>query len=190
MGYENERPIFDFSAVKPDGHRITAFYVTGSYYYFKNFEVMGVQVTITTHTQSECFRVYGGNHNVFENLAMHDGQAIGYYLAKGADNFVHNCDAYNNYDYTSEGGAGGNVDGFGCHPNSTGSTSNLFKGCRAWLNSDDGFDLINAFTSVTFDSCWAFYNGYSGTVDHLVSRGDGNGFKSGGFGMVRSFPSP
>ena len=192
-GYKNERPVFDFTNVKPAGHRITAFYVTGSYYYFKNFEIIGVQVTITTHTQSECFRNYGGNNNIFENLSMHDNQAIGFYLTKGANNLVYNCDAYNNCDSTSEAGAGGNVDGFGCHPNSTGSTGNVFRGCRAWLNSDDGFDLINAFAAVTFDSCFAFYNGYSKNNDGtLVSRGDGNGFKAGGFGMgtITKYPDP
>lgn len=191
-GYKNERPVFDFSDVKPSGKRVTAFYITGDYYYFKNFEVTHVQVTITHHTQSECFRNAGGSHNIFENLAMHDGQAIGFYLTRGAGNLVYNCDAYNNYDFTSEGGAGGNTDGFGCHPSSTGSTGNVFRGCRAWLNSDDGFDLINAFAAVTFDSCWAFYNGYSGSASKLVSRGDGNGFKSGGYGMrmISKYPTP
>lgn len=191
-GYKNERPVFDFSDVKPAGQRVTAFYVTGSYYYFKNFDVTHVQVTITDHTQSECFRNAGGNHNTYEYLAMHDGQAIGFYLTQGIGNLVYNCDAYNNYDSTSEGGAGGNTDGFGCHPSSTGGTGNVFRGCRAWLNSDDGFDLINAFAAVTFDSCWSFYNGYSGAAGSLVSRGDGNGFKAGGYGIgtISKYPAP
>ncbi|SDZ76550.1 Por secretion system C-terminal sorting domain-containing protein [Arachidicoccus rhizosphaerae] len=180
-GYKNERPVFDFSNYKPADHRITAFLVTGNYYYFKNFDVVGVQVTITTHTQSECFRNASANHNIYENLAMHDGQAIGFYLTQGIGNYIHNCDAYNNLDYTSNDGTpGGNVDGFGCHPSSSGGVDNVFRGCRAWFNSDDGFDLINAFAAVTFDSCWAFWNGYSSA---MVSEGDGNGFKAGGFGM-------
>jgi hypothetical protein len=183
-GYKNERPVFDFSDVKLPGQRITAFCVTGSYYYFRNFEITGVQVTIKEHTQSECIRNAGGNHNTYEYLAMHDGMAIGYYLTQGIDNLVHNCDAYNNWDSVSEGGAGGNVDGFGCHPSGETGMGNRFVACRAWLNSDDGFDLINAYAAVTFDSCWAFYNGYSrDATGKLISRGDGNGFKSGGYGM-------
>ena len=47
---------------------------------------------------------------------MHDGMAIGFYLSKGKNNLVLNCDAYNNYDNFSEGIKGGNVDGFGGHP--------------------------------------------------------------------------
>lgn len=183
-GYKGERPVFDFSEVKPANQRVTAFFVTGDYYYFKNFEVTGVQVTILTHTQSECFRNEDGNYNRYENLSMHDGQAIGFYLTNGIGNIVRNCDAYNNCDVTSEGGAGGNVDGFGCHPSRESGMGNKFIGCRAWLNSDDGYDLINAYAAVTFDSCWAFYNGYSkDAAGNLVSRGDGNGFKSGGYGM-------
>ena len=41
---------------------------------------------------------------------MHDGMAIGFYLVRGSNNLVLNCDAYNNYDPVSENGTGGNVD--------------------------------------------------------------------------------
>jgi len=78
FGYPNERPIFDMSAVRPTDKRVIAFYAKGSYLHFKNFEVIGTQVTIRTHTQSECFRNDGGNHNIYECLAMHDGMAIGF----------------------------------------------------------------------------------------------------------------
>lgn len=180
-GYANERPVFDLSAIKPTNKRISVFYVTGSYLHFKNFEIIGVQVTILDHTQSECISNRGGNNNIYENLAMHDGMGIGFYLTKGSNNLVLNCDAYNNYDPVSEGGVGGNVDGFGGHPSSSSSTGNIFKGCRAWYNSDDGFDLINAFAAVTIDHCWSFRNGYK--PESSQSAGDGNGFKAGGYGM-------
>ena len=45
--------------------------------------------------------------------------AIGFYLLGGSNNHILNCDAYNNYDSVSEGGKGGNVDGFGGHINSS-----------------------------------------------------------------------
>ena len=183
-GYADERPIFDLSAVKPANKRVSVFYVTGSYLHFKNFEIMGTQVTILEHTQSECISNRAGNNNIYENLAMHDGMGIGFYLTKGSNNLVLNCDAYNNYDPVSEGGVGGNVDGFGAHPSSSSGTGNIFRGCRAWYNSDDGFDLINAFAVVTLDHCWSFFNGYKpGT---FVSAGDGTGFKAGGYGMSDS----
>lgn len=143
-GYQDERPIFNLAEVKPEGKRVSVFYVSGSYLHFRNFEIIKTQVTIREHTQSECIYNQGGNHNIYENLAMHDGMAIGFYLVRGSHNLVLNCDAYNNFDPVSENGTGGNVDGFGGHPASASYTGNVFKGCRAWYNSDDGFDLIKA----------------------------------------------
>ena len=57
------RPVFDLSQVKPKDQRITVFYVTGSNLYLKGFDVIGTQVTITDHTQSECFRIVKGANN-------------------------------------------------------------------------------------------------------------------------------
>lgn len=179
-GYKDERPVFDLSDVKPEDKRIIAFYVRGSFLHFKNFEIVGTQVTILTHTQSECFRNDGGNNNIYEHIAMHDGKAIGFYLVRGSDNLVLNCDAYNNYDDVSGDGRGGNVDGFGGHANAS-STGNVFRGCRAWYNSDDGFDLINCQAAYRIENCWSFYNGYK--PNSFTTAGDGSGFKSGGYGM-------
>ena len=136
-------------------------------------------MTLKGHTQSICFENDGG-HNIYERLSMHDGQAIGIYSVRGSDNLFLNCDAYRNHDVTSEGGKGGNVDGFGCHP-PEGGTGNVFRGCRAWFNSDDGYDCIGAREPVTFENCWAFYNGYSTKFERLA---DGNGFKAGGYGTT------
>lgn len=188
FGYRNERPVFDLSQVKPAGKRVMVFHVAGSFLYFKNFEVVGTQVTLTGHTQSECFRSDGGNNNIYEGLAMHDGMAIGFYLIRGANNLILNCDAYNNYDYVSEDGRGGNVDGFGGHPTTEESVGNVFRGCRAWYNSDDGFDLINARAACTIDHCWSFLNGYIPAT--MKPAGDGTGFKAGGYGMQETVRCP
>ena len=185
--YQDERPVFDCSDVKPSGQRVTAFYVSGSWLHLLGIEVTGVQVTLKTHTQSICFESQG-SHNIFERLTMHDGQAIGIYHVRGSDNLFLNCDAWNNWDRTSEDGKGGNVDGFGGHP-PKGSTGNVFRGCRAWFNSDDGYDCISAHESVTFENCWAAYNGLAADGKKL---GDGNGFKAGGYGSIaaRDLPNP
>ena len=177
--YRDERPVFDLSGVKPASLRIDAFYVGGSWLHIRGLEVIGVQVTLKGHTQSICFE-NDGSHNIYERLSMHDGQAIGLYSVRGSDNLFLNCDAYRNRDFTSEDGKGGNVDGFGCHP-PEGGTGNVFRGCRAWFNSDDGFDCIGAREPVTFENCWASYNGYSPGFERLA---DGNGFKAGGYGST------
>ena len=185
--YKDEKPVFDCSQVKPEGKRVDAFYVSGSWLHLQGLEVVGVQVTMKGHTQSICFE-NDGSHNIYERLSMHDGQAIGIYSVRGSDNLFLNCDAWNNWDYTSENGKGVNVDGFGCHP-PKGGTGNIFRGCRAWFNSDDGFDCIGARESVTFENCWALYNGFSPKLERL---GDGNGFKAGGYGTLAAdrLPTP
>lgn len=186
--YPGEKPIFYYNNVKPANYRVFAFNVTGSYIHLKGIEVVGVQVTILAHTQSECFHNEGSN-NIYEQLSMHDGMAIGFYLTKGSNNLILNCDAYKNWDSVSESGKGGNTDGFGFHPNKGGS-GNIIRGCRAWFNSDDGYDCINAAEGTRFENCWAFYNGYTST---FASKGDGNGFKVGGYGaapVVSGLPNP
>ncbi len=199
MGYPGERPVFDFSALQLDGqHRFAAFYLGADYLHLRNFDIVGVPVRITGHTQSECVSARKGSYCIVENIAMHDGMAIGYYQTEGSNNLVLNCDAYNNYDSYSEGTYGGNVDGFGCHVTKERFTGNVFRNCRAWRNSDDGYDLINCFAPVEFDHCFAFYNGYQPTADPyntttFQSAGDGNGLKAGGYGMSASttkFPNP
>jgi len=174
--YPGETPIFDFSNVKPANQRVAGIYITGSYIHIKGLEMTGVQVTITTHTESYC--IYSrGNHNIFEQISMHDNVGTGLRHYRGGNNLFLNCDSYRNWDNVSEDKLGSNNDGFGCHPD-PGSTGNIFRGCRAWFNSDDGFDIIRADESVVFDSCLAFYNGYTTSFDEL---GDGNGFKAGGY---------
>lgn len=191
LAFPGERPVFDFSGVQPSGYRVTAFLVSASDCVFRGFDVVGVQVTIkvgeASNTQSECFRVAGGNRNRFEQLVMRDGMGIGWYLTSGQSNLVVNCDAYNNRGLDSL--SIGNIDGFGAHPNATSGTGNVFRGCRAWFNSDDGFDLINAKAPVVIENCWAFYNGYF--TNFASSGGDANGFKSGGYGISGgSYPTP
>jgi hypothetical protein len=174
--YPGERPIFDFSAVKPASQRVVGIYVVGSYIHIRGLEMTGVQVTITTHTESYC--IYSrGNHNIFEQISMHDNVGTGLRHYDGGYNLFLNCDSYRNWDNVSENKLGSNTDGFGCHPKSSGA-GNVFRGCRSWFNSDDGYDIIRSGAAVVFDNCWSFYNGYSTSFQQL---GDGNGFKAGGY---------
>lgn len=179
-GYPGERVVFDLEKVRPD-KRVTVFYVKGSYHHFRDFEVIHTQVTQHIHTQSECFRNEGGSHNLYENLKMHDGMGIGFYLTAGSYNTVLNCDAYHIDDTVSEGGRNENTDGFGCHPAHTTDVGNVLRGCRAWNCGDDGFDLINAQAPVVIDHCIAVGNGYRNNGTY--TGGNGNGFKMGGYGM-------
>jgi len=186
--YPGETPHFDFSDVKPVGFRVVGFQVMGNWIHIKGLEATGMQVTITSHTESYCFYSWGSN-NIFELLKMHDNEAVGIrHRGNGVNNLFLNCDSYRNYDSVSQNKKGGNTDGFGCHP-LKGGTGNVFRGCRSWFNSDDGFDVLGSQEPVTFENCWAFYNGFS---PDFQSLGDGNGFKGGGYGAtpVSRLPNP
>lgn len=186
-----ETPVFDFSAVRPEARRVTAFFIRANNLHLRGFHSVGVQVTIrageATNTQSENVRISGGSGNLLERLVLRDGMGIGVYIiGSSANNLVLNCDAYNNTGLDSL--SIGNVDGFGSHTTAAG-TGNVFRGCRAWLNSDDGFDLINCKAPAVIENCWAAFSGYVGSS--LATGADGNGFKAGGYGKNGSvLPDP
>ena len=96
----------------------------------------------------------------------------------GGGHLVLNCDAHDNYDPNSNQGMGQNADGFGVHYQTSGATT-IIRGCRAWWNSDDGYDLINQEVPVTVESSWAMGNGYANYGATNPTDGNGNGFKMG-----------
>jgi hypothetical protein len=57
----------------------------------------------------------------------------------------------------------------------------VFRGCRAWANTDDGFDLINAYSPVTIEYSWAWQHGYLPGTHTALPAGNGNGIKAGGY---------
>ncbi|MDE6691702.1 MAG: hypothetical protein K2K04_07005, partial [Clostridia bacterium] len=116
-------------------------------------------------------------------------------------NLIKNCTSYNNYDNETYGE---NADGFAAKL--TVGYGNIFDGCIAYRNSDDGWDLFAKTDSgnigaVIIYNCVAFENGYLAetqeefhenfpnfnkdmvevnTNSYLTKDGDGNGFKLGG----------
>jgi hypothetical protein len=83
---------------------------------------------------------------------------------------VINCDSYGNYDPNSNGG---DADGFAAKLHC--GQGIVFVGCRAWENSDDGWDLFETDASVVISNCWTWRSAPFG-------QGNGNGFKLGGNG--------
>jgi pectate lyase-like protein len=120
-----------------------------------------------------------GSKNTFEQLDLHNNMGPGLFIQEGGGNLVLNSDSHDNYDPLTSNGAGESADGFGAHI-SAGHPGNVFRGDRAWWNSDDGFDLINAYSSVVIEDSWAWRNGY--LPETTTSSGNGNGFKGGGYG--------
>ena len=89
-----------------------------------------------------------------------------------AFNLVLNCDSYFNDQDVS------NADGFACKLSP--GAGNVFRGCRAWANGDDGWDFYYSRFQIIVEDCWTFSNGIKG--------GNGNGFKSNGSPSSSSTP--
>jgi hypothetical protein len=164
--YPGERPVVDFTGDTSDG-----FSISGDGYHFK-----GIEVKLAGHNG---FAI-SGNSNTLETCTSHDNANTGVHITGSTDgvtypayNTITNCDSYLNFDPP----IGGNADGFSAKWQV--GPGNIFTGCRAWNNSDDGWDFWMATSTIIIENCWAFRNGSnvwaSGTFD-----GNGNGFKLGG----------
>ncbi len=141
--------------------------LSGSYWQIRGFDV---------HNAGDNGMNINGSHNIIEDCSFYRNNDSGLQLESGASyNQIINCDSYWNYDYQTNGG---NADGFS--PKLSVGTGNFFYGCRAWQNSDDGWDGYEAVATTTIENCWTFSNGYKEDGSDPGSQANGNGFKMGG----------
>ncbi len=109
-----------------------------------------------------------GSYCIFENLDIYGSGDTGCQMKKGGDNIIKNVDSHHNFDYKTMSGTtanfGGNADGF-ADKQFTGN-GNHYIGCRAWANSDDGWDFFQRVSSsptvIEYSVCYqngpAYYN--------------------------------
>ena len=181
--FPGETPVFDFSQMKDDC-RVKGFNVTASWVHLKGLEVTGAPQQPGNRLNHESWGVWNsGSHNTFELLNLHHNMGPGLFIQNGNNNLVLNSDSHHNYDPYTSNGAGQSADGFGAHIKAN-QPGNVFRGCRAWMNSDDGFDLINAYSPVTIENSWAWQHGYLPGTTTPLAAGNGNGIKAGGYGGV------
>jgi hypothetical protein len=169
--YQNEKPVLDFSQVPAASGGTTAVSVSGSWLHLKGFEIRNVRMASRSSTGVGV----SGHDDIFEMLDIHDIAGAGLFIHGGdANNGAHlvlNCDSHDNYDPNSDQGDGQNADGFGVHYQ-LGGPSTTIRGCRAWNNSDDGYDYISQEVPVITEWSFAMSNGRG-------ADGNGNGFKVG-----------
>ena len=136
----------------------------------------------------------GGSYNIVENCVTHDCGDTGIQLGRARSgletidtwpsyNLIKNCTSYDNHDPLGE-----DSDGFACKL--TTGVGNVFEGCIAYNNVDDGWDLYTkgdsgAIGPVTLINCIAFNNGVTSGKNtngkpYGTPNSDGNGFKLGG----------
>lgn len=205
----------DYDSTKYSGDSVLSFYdmkfdsnnrgvqINGSYFYWYNVDICGA---------GDNGMYIAGNYNIIESSEFYNNRDTGLQLGRANSdyasidawpsyNLIKNCTSYNNYDNETYGE---NADGFAAKL--TVGYGNIFDGCIAYRNSDDGWDLYAKADSgnigcVIIYNCVAFENGYlmesqatcnarytnfttskseSDTTAYTTRDGDGNGFKLGG----------
>ncbi len=171
----SSRPVFDFQGI------CAGMVLAGNYWYFQGFNV-------TNSANAQKGIQLSGKYCTIDNvLAYHNGNTgiqISRYLTTDeydmwpAYNLVLNCTSYGNADAGYE-----DADGFAAKL--TVGDGNVFDGCIAYNNADDGWDLFakvqtGSIGSVTIKNSVAYANGY---LEDGTNAGNGNGFKLGGDSM-------
>ena len=104
-----------------------------------------------------------GSYNLFENLDIYGSADTGCQMKDGGNNIIKNVDSHHNFDYKTMSGStanfGGNADGFADKQFT--SAGNHYIGCRAWCNSDDGWDFFQrvSTSNTIIENCICFENG-------------------------------
>ena len=149
---------------------------SAAYWNVGNIAVTGAKQQ-TDGAWSQGLYVLGGHDILLDNVTAYRNEGPGIVIeGDAADVTIRNSDSYANYDRRAWP-RGANADGFDLRA----SGPITVMGCRAWSNSDDGFDAYNKWHPTTqpvrLSGNWAFRNGYvPGTTK---AAGDGVGFKLG-----------
>ncbi len=161
--------VLDFASYRDSltssGSSGTGLYVSGSYYTFKNIIVQnagdcGIRITGS-----------GSGYCTFENCVFrynnNSGVSVTSYASNNSFRYV---DSYRNGDVVQKNGA--DADGFSVKLSA--GDNNTFYNCRAWENSDDGWDSYDRdrpyIGTVYYEECLAWNNGnpyvFTGEYDY------------------------
>jgi hypothetical protein len=181
FAYQSEVPVLNFSA-QATGDANRGFHLFGNYWHFRG---------LTIQNAGDNGMLIGGNNNTIERCTFRGNRDSGLQISRRAsslaniadwpsNNLILNCTAFDNADPGAE-----NADGFACKL--TSGPGNVFRGCIAHNNIDDGWDLYantdtGAIGTVLIENCIAYNNGVL-TSGGTSGSGDKNGFKLGGSGV-------
>ena len=181
--YNGADVVFDFSGQGDADGSKRGIVLDGDYWHFYDFEITKA---------ADNGMLLSGNNNKIERMVFNDNQDTGLQLSRyntsaatiadwPSNNLILNCTSKNNCDNASME----NADGFAAKL--TCGEGNVFDGCMAYNNSDDGWDLFAKSATgpigvVTIQNCIAFRNGFT-EFGEGYGNCDGNGFKLGGSGI-------
>lgn len=181
--YNNAEVVFDFTAEGAANNNVRGIVLDGDYWHLYGFEITKA---------ADNGMLLGGSNNIIEMMVFNDNQDTGLQISRYKStnttidtwpsyNLILNCTSKNNCDdATME-----NADGFAAKL--TCGEGNVFDGCMAYNNSDDGWDLFAKTETgpigvVTIKNSVAFRNGFT-EFGEGYGECDGNGFKLGGSGV-------
>jgi hypothetical protein len=174
FAYPCETPVLtraaEWSKPRNQWHRGGIFF-SGDHFHFRGLTVMGFYQT--DQNVESGFLAFDANNNVFERFDVHHNGHGLYVENASTGNLVLNSDFHHNYDELT---GGGNADGLSLAYVTEGA-QNEVRGCRAWANSDDGFDTFENLGHVLIQDSWSWGNGY--IPDTTTPAGNGVGFKLG-----------
>lgn len=181
--YPGAKVVWDFSGQGAADGSKRGVTLDGDYWHFYGFEITKA---------ADNGMLLSGNNNLIEMMVFNDNQDTGLQISRYntsaatiADwpsyNTILNCTSKNNCDNASME----NADGFAAKL--TCGEGNVFDGCMAYNNSDDGWDLFAKTETgpigvVTIKNSIAFRNGFT-EFGEGYGDCDGNGFKLGGSGV-------
>lgn len=158
-GYPGEQVLLDFHKV-PYGTRGITIHADALYIHIRD-----LAIAWSGKNNLYC----EGSYCLFERLDIYGSADTGCQMKKGGNNVILNVDSHDNFDY-EEGYApsknqngpanfGGNADGF-ADKQFTGP-GNHYIGCRAWNNSDDGWDFFQRVSNsnTVIENCICYVNG-------------------------------
>ena len=189
---DGAKPVIDFRGQALGANGIK---VGGRYLHIRNLTIR--------YAGKKGIWLEGAKYCVLEQLDVYGCCDSGIQLRSGGYNTVVNCDSHDNFDYQNKGG---NADGF-ADKQGEACAGNVYIGCRAWGNSDDGWDSYQRETSGTptvYIHCITYNNGratfdlsqhprvlgvdasrFEGQdIAAVMNEGNPNGFKLGGAGTA------
>jgi hypothetical protein len=176
MSAPGERAIFDFGYSASGG-----MVLAGDYWTIEGIDIHNTQENIKGLQVA-------GNNNIVKNVRTYNCGDTGLQISGSSaeppekwprDNLILSCVSHDNSDP-----AANNADGFAAKL--TVGDGNVFRGCVAYHNIDDGWDLYSKIDTgpigaVLIENCAAYANG---SLSDGSGNGDGNGFKLGGDGIA------
>lgn len=168
---KNKRPVLDF---KGTGNGMTLF---SDHWVLRGFDV-------TNSAAMQKGLQISGSYNLIEDIQAYRNGNTGIQISGSsndpaeawpAHNLVKNCTSFENADPGFE-----DADGFAAKL--TVGEGNVFDGCIAYHNADDGWDLFaknetGSIGKVVIKNSVAYRNGW---IPGMEGEGNGNGFKMGG----------